>query len=180
MPCVINERVVAFSVNDGDYNILVKKPVLWHGGIRPCKIKVIKNSTDSMSPWNVNCSMILSISMCSTFGADFYGDEMTLFPLKTHKFIEECKVEMWSNKRCNSYSEEGYRLFVLMGAPQIGTKSDTMALATTICWSDRLRGHTIGHHHTNRMTESSYVIKMKDKSSSHVVFFHMGMQSMHS
>ena len=42
--------------------------------------------------WDVNCSMRLPISMCGPYGADFDGDEMTLFPIKTQAAIKECVV----------------------------------------------------------------------------------------
>ncbi len=91
VPEVVNGRVVACPVRDGDYGILVRQPVLWHGGIRPCVIRVTPNTAHTPETWDVDCSMGLPISMCSTFGADFDGDEMSLFPVRTPKAMEECK-----------------------------------------------------------------------------------------
>jgi hypothetical protein len=180
VPHVINGRVVVSPVRDGDYGILVRQPVLWHGGIRPCRIRVTANVANTPGTWDVNCSMVLPISMCSTFGSDFDGDEMTLFPVRTHRAIEVCKASIWNNSARSPYSEEGYNSIVPRGAPNIGTRSNTMALATTVCWTDRTSGYRVGKHHSKWMTSASSMIRMKHEPLTAREFGLLGMKSMAS
>lgn len=180
VPDIINGVVTESCVNDGDYGILVRQPVLWHGGIRPCKIRVIPYEANTSKKWDSNCSMKLPISMCSTFGADFDGDEMSLFPVKSKKAIDECKASLWDNEMDSPYSHSGYGS--LVGSRHYGTqsKSNAMALASTICWTDRLKGYKATRHHAKWMTSSSSVIKMKERSVCARDFALRAMKSMSS
>ena len=85
--------------------------------------------------------MKLPISMCSSFAADYDGDDMTLVPLKTHGAIQECKVALWNNGDESPYREGDYNEIVPRIVPLVVNKSNTVALATTMCWTDRVRGH---------------------------------------
>ena len=87
--------------------------------------------------------MKLPISMCSSFGADFDGDEMTLFPVKGLAAVQECKAALWNNSDDSPYKEEDYDEIVPSKAPVIVSRSNTVALATTTCWSYRTRGHRL-------------------------------------
>jgi hypothetical protein len=94
--------------------------------------------------------------------------------------IDECRECVWNNSIQSPYSNEGYRSLVPRGAPSIGTLSNTMALATTICWSDRTSGYRVGKHHSKWMTSVSSVVKMKHAPLTAREFALLGMKSMSS
>ena len=180
VPYVHNGIVCTCGIQDGDYGILLRQPVLWHGGIRGCRICVLQDETSNHGGYNVLSSMGLPISMCSSFGADFDGDEMTLFPVKTYKTIEECKASMWDNSNQSPYTEEGYRRLVPPGAPIVRSRANTLALATTICWSDRTRGYKVNETHSKWMTTVRAVVDLKRDIPSPLEFARRAMNSMSS
>jgi hypothetical protein len=82
------------TLKDGDYGLLVRQPCLWSGGLQPVRIVItddvlIDIGNDQM--WNTNCTIKLPPGMCDPYGADFDGDEMTLFPVTRASSLEECK-----------------------------------------------------------------------------------------
>ena len=81
---------------------------------------------------DTTCSMKLPISMCATYSADFDVDEISTFPVRTHKAIQEYKVTIWDNVSHIPYIVERYNTLVHRMSPLIGTKSSTMSLASTI------------------------------------------------
>jgi RNA polymerase Rpb1, domain 2 len=180
VPTRVGNTVIESPVLDGDYGILVRQPVLWHGGIRPCIIRVYDRSTSTNHEWRVDSSMRLPISMCSTFAADFDGDEMSLFPVKTHMAIEECKAAVWNTRLHSPYSDDGYNAMVPRGSPIIANRCNTMAIATTMCWSDRTLGHKVGKHHARWMTPVSSFIKLQQRAPSPRGFAIAAMRSMGS
>ena len=180
IPHVHNGVVQVSSIDDGDYGILVRQPVLWHGGIRSCKIRVLDRSHSALHKWNVLSSMKLPISMCSSFGADFDGDEMTLFSVKGLAAVQECKAALWNNSDDSPYKEEDYDEIVPSKAPVIVSRSNTVALATTICWSDRTRGHKATKVHSRWMTTVKSLIAFKSPPASAMDFAMQSMRSMSS
>lgn len=112
IPQVINGTVIESHVEDGDYGLLVRQPVLWYGGIRPCRIRVVSPKLDKGLEWDVNSSIGVPISMYATFSADFDGDEMSLFPVKSTAAVNECRSAFWDNLSDSPYSEEGYNSLV--------------------------------------------------------------------
>ena len=50
---------------------------------------------DYIRTWGVNASMRFPISMCTTFGADYYGDEMNIFIVTDPNAISECNRFKW-------------------------------------------------------------------------------------
>lgn len=150
--------VTTSPIQDDDYGIVLRQPVLWHGGIRSCRICVLDEQTNSAHKWNTASSMKLPISMCSSFAADFGRDEMTLFSLKSLGAIQECKVASWDNGATGPYMEEDYSLIVPSIAPMIISKSNTVASSTTMCWSNRVKGHRATKVHLKWMTSIAVMI----------------------
>lgn len=180
IPSVRNGIVQASCVEDGDYGILVRQPVLWHGGIRSCKIRVVEEPANVQYNWSVTSSMMLPISMCSSFAADFDGDEMTLFPVKSPMAIQECRAAMWNNSSSGLYAKENYDGIVPRIAPIVTNRSNTIALATTICWTDRLKGHRVGKIHSKWMTSTSAMIGFRKDPMSPLDFARGSMRFMSS
>jgi RNA polymerase Rpb1, domain 2 len=76
----------------------VRQPCLWSGGIQPVTIRVtdpIYASYDGHK-WDVNWTIRVPPGMCGPYGADFDGDEMSLFPVKSSKATLECQTYRWS------------------------------------------------------------------------------------
>lgn len=57
VPHICNGIVITSPIEDCDYVIVVRQPVLWHGGIRSCKICVRNKQTNSAHKWNTISSM---------------------------------------------------------------------------------------------------------------------------
>ena len=180
VPHVENGVVVSSSIKDGDYGILVRQPVLWHGGIRSCKIRVLNEGESNSTRQDVESSMKFPISMCSSFAADFDGDEMSLFPVKSPAAIKECKVALWDNTNMGPYVEEDYNTIVPSIAPIIKNKANTLAIATTVCWSDRRKGHKITHVHSKWLTSVPSFVAMNKCSQSPLDFVQSAMDFMSS
>jgi hypothetical protein len=84
--------------------------------------------------WDDNCTIRLPPDMCKPYGADFDGDEMTLFPIKDKKSLNECKKFQWnysdlSNKKIHSE-------LLTSRHPMHDRGFSAMYLGSTLCWSD--------------------------------------------
>ena len=84
-------------IRDGDYAILVCKPVLWSGGIMSVKVKVSEPEIirTSRGYIDMNRSMNIPLRLCSPHAADFDRNEMSLFPIKNKLSIDECQSFDW-------------------------------------------------------------------------------------
>lgn len=114
--------------------------------------------------------------MCSSFEADFDGDEMTLFPLKSLGAIQECKAAARDNGTIGPYIEEDYNLVVPSIAPNIVSKLNTVALSTTMCWTDRVKGHNATNVHLRWMSSVGAMIPMKREPPSALEFAYESMR----
>jgi hypothetical protein len=101
VPQWIDGLLVYSRIEDGDYAMLVRQPCLWSVGIQPVRIKITPADVVSHegSEWSVNKSLKLPPGMCAPYGADFGGDEMTLFVLTKPNSILECQSFKWVYER---------------------------------------------------------------------------------
>ena len=180
VPHVRNGVVQTSCIEDGDYGILVRQPVLWHGGIRSCRIRVLDEPIHTGHGWDTLSSMKVPISMCSSFAADYDGDEMTLFPVKSPKAVQECRAALWDNSSEGPYARDDYNVIVPVKAPVVVNRSNTIALATTMCWTDRMKGHRATKIHSKWMTSASAMIAMKKDPPSPLEFARQSMEFMSS
>ena len=100
IPVVRGMEVVYEKVQEQCFGILTRQPVLWVGGIRP--VRIIPTEPQIVSSegyeWDVNYSLRIPAQICGSFGADFDGDEMALFPMITEASVLECKSVDWRER----------------------------------------------------------------------------------
>ena len=180
IPHVHNGIVQVSSIKDGDFGVLVRQPVLWHGGSRSIKIKILEETASNPHDWNILSSMKVPISMCSSLAADYDGDQMTLFPIKSASAVQECKAALWYNRGGGPYREEDYVTIVPRIAPVVGSRPTTMALGTTMRWTDRVRGYKATKVHSRWTTTVRGMIDLKTPPASVSEFFNRSMSIMSS
>ncbi len=98
VPELVNGIVQYTHVNDLRMGIRIGQPCLWSGGEQPVIVKVTPPIIVGCEGyhWDVNYTIRLPPDMCKPYGADFDGDEMTLFPIKDKKSLNECKKFQWN------------------------------------------------------------------------------------
>lgn len=136
IPKIVDGVVRLETLIEGDYAVLVRQPVLWSGGIMPIKVEISQPHIVEtvLGPVDVNRSMKIPLRLCSPYAADFDGDEMSLFPVKDPKSIDECNSFKWTfdSPDINVL----YDQVVPRGRMQVGSKFNTMSICTTTCWTD--------------------------------------------
>jgi hypothetical protein len=178
VPSVVDGVIQSGHIKSGDRAILIRQPCLWSGGTVPCIVEVLAPHDNGGNAWDINCSMRLSISKCIPYRADYDGNEMTLFPVKRHESIAECDSTLWDNDRYSPYDIESYAQIVPMGAPIVGTIANTMALATTLCWSDRCNGVRIVDAHKKWGISVHSFVTMTKRHELPIKFANQAMDSM--
>lgn len=124
--------------------------------------------------------MKVPISMCSSLAADYDGDQMTLFPIKSASAVQECKAALWYNRGGGPYREEDYVAIVPRIAPVVGSRPTTMALGTTMRWTDRVRGYKATKVHSRWTTTVRGMIDLKTPPVSVSEFVNRSMSIMSS
>ena len=158
--------------------ILVRQPCMWTGGIQPIELRLTDPVTDDNGESDVNCSLQIPLALCPPFGADFDGDKMALFGVSGIQSEAECAAFTWDHKKYIPYKDEDYVDVVHLSTDLVGTASNTTAICTTMCWSDRLHGVQARHAHANWMTSVSSMIAMTDSHASPRDLANKGMASM--
>ena len=138
VPLIEGEHYRSSRLSDCRYVILVRQPCMWTGGIQPVQLKLTGPDTDDGTEPDVNCSLQLPLDLCAPYGADFDGDEMTIFGLRGHQAEAECSAFTWIDNKRSLDNHEDYIRVVHNSTHLIGTEANTTAICTTICWSDRL------------------------------------------
>jgi len=87
---------------------------------------------------DVNASLQLSLSLCIPTGADFDGDELTVFGIVGYQATMECVAFKWNHKQYSPYDLNAFKHLVHRGSSIIVNEANTTAICTIICWSDRL------------------------------------------
>ena len=57
----------------------------------PFRVKLTLEEMDYRVTWDVNASVRFPISMCTSFGVDYGGDEIAIFIVTDPNTISECK-----------------------------------------------------------------------------------------
>ena len=83
------------TIKYGDHGIIVRQRCLWTGSIQPVRVKLTPAEMYYSGNWGVKASIKFPISMCTPFGADYDGGEMTIFIVTYHNDISECKIFKW-------------------------------------------------------------------------------------
>jgi hypothetical protein len=178
VPLIEGEHYCASRLSDCRYVILVRQPCMWTGGIQPVELKLTEADTDDGTQPDVNCSLQLPLDLCIPYGADFDGDEMTVFGLRGHQAETECSAFAWGNNTRSLDNHEDYMHVAYNGTCLIGTEANTTAICTTICWSDRFNRTKITPVHTKWLTSKSSVISMTSMHKSAKDLASAGMFSM--
>jgi len=79
------------TIRKDDYAMVVIQTCLWSVSIHPVRVKVSFLEKDCNGTWDINASMKVPISMYTQYGADYDGDEMTIFVVTTPHVISECQ-----------------------------------------------------------------------------------------
>ena len=136
IPELINGTVRYTHVTDLSMAILIRQPCLWSGGVQPVTVRVTAPIIVSCNGyhWDVNCTIRLPPDMCKPYGADFDGDEMTLFPIKSNNALSECKEFQWNY---STLSNNKIHSELLTSRHQVHERGfSEMYLRSTLCWSD--------------------------------------------
>lgn len=177
IPAVRDGKVVYERLVEGNSAILTRQPVLWLGGVRPVTVipteKMLVQAGEY--EWDVNWSMRIPAQMCWSYGADFDGDEMTLFPVKDQKSIVECNSLIW-RERSNSgeiNDSEIHNMLIPNADMESSIPNSTgfagTCLRATLCFSDcrRRRFKITNAHKACKLKLSSYLnFKMQPRSFS--------------
>ena len=165
VPAIDGGTYTSRKLSECRYVILVRQPCMWTGGIQSVELRLTEPQTDGGTRPDVNCSMQIPVSLCIPYGADFDGDEMAIFGLLGSQSETECAAFSWNHIMYSPYVEDHYDHIVHSNTDVIGTKLNTTAICTTICWSDRLSGVQATPVHRKWMTSVSSVIAMKESHS---------------
>jgi len=179
VPVLVGESYHVKSLEDCTFGILVRQPCMWSGGIQPVRI-VVTDKDREVGSWDTNSSMRIPISMCGPYGADFDGDEMTLFGVYSTKAQEECATFLWDHSRWTPYSDEtnDYAYIVPNNQSVCRTRANTVAICTTLTWKDRLDGIKCTSVHAKWLTSVSSFISITRQHSNPVEFATAAMESM--
>lgn len=173
----------ARCMRNGDRAILVRQPCMWIGGIQPIHVIATPPDVGHEGLWDVNASMRLPISMCGPFGADYDGDEMTIFAVTTQKAKRECEAFEWPHDDWSPYNadyndpmylEPGDDQVVAMQLDDVNP-ADLQAMCTSVCWLDRTMGLRITHFHERWLTKKAQFISMTEKHDDVDAFLDMAM-----
>jgi len=178
VPVIEGDHYHSSRLSDCRYVILVRQPCMWTGGIQPVELRLTDPDLDDGVGPDVNCSMKVPLALCTPFGADFDGDEMTIFGVRTTQSEMECATFAWDHDKYSPYNDEDYNKVVHSHADEVGTMSNTMAICTTICWTDRIYGVRATPVHAKWMTSVSSMIAMTNAHESPRHLANKGMESM--
>ena len=160
-----------YACSQQDYftNFVVRQPCLWTGSIQPVRLLQTSeefDNTDHKDNWDVNASLRLPISMCGPYAADFDGDEMTFYPVVTSNAEMECEAFKWNHKTWTPYNDSLYASMVHPRQKPVESKSNTLAICTTVCWTDRKSGLRATQAHEKWLTSKRAMIGMTHKHQS--------------
>ena len=162
VPVITSGHYYKAKLSECRYVILVRQPCMWTGGIQPVELVLTDPDTDDGTGPDVNCSIRLPLALCTPFGAHFDGDEMTIFGLSGYEAEMECSAFTWDHEPYSPYAEGDYECVVHPSTRLIGSPSNTTAVCTTICWSDRMTRVKATPVHSKWMTSPSSMIAMTD------------------
>lgn len=179
IPECVNGIVQYSHVNDLDMAILIRQPCLWSGGTQPVVVRVTPPIIMSCQEhhWDVNYTMRLPPDMCRPFGADFDGDEMTLFPLKDINSLSECGKFQW---KYSTLSNEKIHSDLLPSRHPVHHGGfAAMYLRSTLCWSDtNRRDLKITHAHKMCGVTISSFIRFSKPHKNALEFASIALQNM--
>ncbi|KAG7358005.1 RNA polymerase Rpb1, domain 2 [Nitzschia inconspicua] len=137
IPCIVDDRVETKRLNDGDWALLVRQPCLWSGSIQPVRIRVTDEDMVGTGDerWDVNWTIKLPPDMCAPYAADFDGDQMTIFPVKSQEAVDECNRFRWSYDNLSDIGLHQQLVPRLDRRDQYGFSN--MCMRSTVCWTDR-------------------------------------------
>ena len=136
VPDTSSDRVIYRHLRNNDWGLLVRQPCLWSGGIQPVRVRITNPKPIEVDggSWDFNCSMKLPPGMCTQYGADFDGDEMTFFPITRRESINECIRFSWDYT--TAHIEEAYKEICPLSYRSNHRTFHRMSLCTTTSWSD--------------------------------------------
>eukprot|EP00957_Ditylum_brightwellii_P210667 15365239-Ditylum_brightwellii.AAC.1 len=149
-----------------NYAILVRQPCMWTGGIQLGRVFLTQPIGDNGTDLDVNASLRLPLSLCTSTGADFNEDEITLFRMLGYKAEMECSAFSWDHSKYSPYESADFNHMVSRDSDIVVNKVKITALCITICWTDRLRGVKATPVHTKWMTSKNLVVQMKKRPQS--------------
>ena len=88
-PVPVNRKFIGRTLGHGDWCMLVRQPCLWNGGIQPVRLHILRETI----PFST--SFRLPIHMCTPYGVDYNGDEMTLYPIYDPRSVSEFDSFCW-------------------------------------------------------------------------------------
>ena len=160
VPVINGNHFYASTLSKCKYAVLVRQPCMWSGGIQPVRITISSPIYDKDQQRDVNSSIRIPLCMCTPFGADFDGDEMTIFGIQGLQSEKECEAFQWDHARYNPYDEDDYYKIVSRDSQVVQSCANTIAICTTICWTDRITSVAANNVHKKWMTTVSGVIGM--------------------
>jgi hypothetical protein len=166
IPNVVGGSYTRSTLADCSFGLLVRQPCMWTGGIQPVRIELTDPDVDAITGHDVNASMKVPIHMCGPYGADFDGDEMTLFGVCNPTSEAECASFVWDYSKWNPYSDALYNSVVGPHQQHVCSNTKMLAMCTTLCWSDRTEGVACVDAHTKWLTSKSAFIAMKSAHES--------------
>ena len=89
----------------------------------------------------------------------------------------ECSAFKWDHSRYSPYNDGDFAHMVSKASQIVGSKANTTAMCTTVCWTDRLRSIKITAVHNRWMTSVSSFVQMNKRHSSPKA---MALEAMHS
>ena len=120
--------------------------------------------------WDVTASIILPISMCTLFGADYDGYEIIIFIVTYPNDIPERKSFKLCYRYIPPYNLDKSENLVSLLVQKEETDSSYEADWYTICWSEIKRHIRITTVNSKWMTNMGYYTDMKTKNEDIIIF----------